>query len=58
MRKVITISGGKITIPKKMRDKYGLKNGDQLVIKNESGRIVIKALDLEKGEDDFGGDDR
>jgi AbrB family looped-hinge helix DNA binding protein len=54
MRDVITLSGGKITIPKKMRDEYGLEEGDKLIIKDDDGKFVIKALSLRNGERDFG----
>jgi len=51
MREVIKVSGGKITIPKKIRKKFGIKDGDKLVIKNEKGKIVI--LKPKIGEEKF-----
>ncbi|MHA1983098.1 MAG: AbrB/MazE/SpoVT family DNA-binding domain-containing protein [Candidatus Hodarchaeales archaeon] len=33
---------GRITLPKSIRDKYGLEIGDELVIEESEGEIVIK----------------
>ena len=32
---------GKITIPKKIRDKYNLKSGIELMIKENNGSLII-----------------
>lgn len=50
MREVIKVSGGKITIPKGIREKFGISDGDKLVIKNENGKIVILKPKIEAEE--------
>jgi len=33
---------GRITLPKIIRDKFGLKNGDELIVDESDGNLVIK----------------
>lgn len=33
---------GQVTIPKEIRDKQGIKGGDQVEIKEEDGSVIIK----------------
>lgn len=47
-KKVISVSkGGKITIPREYREKLGIKNGDQIVIENRGGELVLLKLKIE-----------
>lgn len=54
MPKMITVSkGGKITIPKELRDEFDVTEGDQLLIEKTNGNLVIKGYESTnlKGED-------
>ena len=33
---------GQITIPQALREKFGIQDGDEVVIREESGKLVIK----------------
>lgn len=33
---------GQVTIPKELRDRFGIRGGDEVVIHEESGRLVIE----------------
>ena len=33
---------GQVTIPKKLRERFGIKGGDDVVIHEESGKLVIE----------------
>lgn len=46
MSKVIKVTQGKITIPKEMRKKYGIEDGDELVIEDNGGELVLKAPEI------------
>ena len=36
------LSGYRITLPKKIRERFGIKVGDEVIIDVENGKIVIK----------------
>jgi len=38
------ISGGRVTIPKKMRDDIGLKDGDMTRVRVDNGQIIIEKI--------------
>ncbi len=42
MREVKVLSKGQITLPKNVRKKLGIKNGDSLVLEEEKDKIVLK----------------
>ncbi len=42
MQAVKVLPKGQITLPKKVRKKLGIKEGDSLVIEEEKDRIVLK----------------
>ena len=51
MYEIKVTSKGQVTIPKKLREKMGLKPGDYLEIKEESeGYLINKKVDKEKIE--------
>jgi len=33
--------GGKVTIPKKIREKFDLEEGDTIYFENENGKLVV-----------------
>lgn len=33
---------GQVTIPKELRDRFGIRGGDEVVIHEESGKLVIE----------------
>ena len=35
---------GQTTIPREIREKYGIKEGDNLVITDEDGKLVLKHI--------------
>jgi len=35
---------GQTTIPREIREKYGIKEGDDLIISDEYGKIVLKHI--------------
>ena len=40
---VITLSGkGQVVIPKEIRQKYNLKKGDRLLVREVSGKIILE----------------
>ncbi|MCJ7450427.1 MAG: AbrB/MazE/SpoVT family DNA-binding domain-containing protein [Candidatus Nanohaloarchaeota archaeon QJJ-9] len=41
-------SKGQITIPKKIREKEEISEGDQLLVQEKEGRIVIEKAELDK----------
>ena len=46
MYKEKVLSGYRITLPKKIRERFGIKIGDEVTIDVEDGKIVIKVKDL------------
>ncbi len=43
MNKVVTISNrGTITLPKELRQKYGLRAGEQIVIEESEGGLLLR----------------
>jgi len=40
------LSGYRITLPKKIRERFGIKVGDEVIIDVENGKIVIKVRDV------------
>ncbi len=42
MRKVKVLPKGQITLPKKVRKKLGIKEGDSLVLEEEKDKIILK----------------
>ena len=44
--------GGRVTIPKAIRDGLGIREGDELVISVEDGKIVIEKMDFDINEFD------
>ena len=46
MYKEKILSGYRITLPKKIRERFGIKIGDEVTIDVENGRIVIKMEDI------------
>ena len=52
MTKVIVTRNAQITLPKKLREKLGIKEGDKVNIHLDEGRIVIEAGET-SFEDDF-----
>ena len=41
-------SKGQITIPKELREKLDLKQGDKLVLVEEDGNIILRKVSLEE----------
>lgn len=41
-------SKGQITIPKELREKLDLKQGDKLVLVEENGNIIMRKVSLEE----------
>ncbi|KXA88525.1 AbrB family transcriptional regulator [candidate division MSBL1 archaeon SCGC-AAA259D14] len=37
---------GQVTIPKRIRDKEGIEGGDEVVVKDEGGLIIIEKREL------------
>ena len=33
---------GQVTIPKELRDRFGLRGGDEVIVREDDGRIVIE----------------
>lgn len=46
MYKGKVLSGYRITLPKKIRERFGIKVGDDVIIDVEDGKIVIKVRDI------------
>lgn len=46
MYKEKILSGYRITLPKKIRERLGIKIGDEVTIDVEDGKIVIKVKDI------------
>ena len=44
--------GGRVTIPKAIRDNLGIREGDELVISVEDSKIVIEKMDFDINEFD------
>ncbi|WP_252901513.1 AbrB/MazE/SpoVT family DNA-binding domain-containing protein [Vulcanisaeta sp. JCM 14467] len=44
--------GGRVTIPKAIRDNLGIREGDELVIGIEDSKIVIEKMDFDINEFD------
>ncbi|MBI5050487.1 MAG: AbrB/MazE/SpoVT family DNA-binding domain-containing protein [Nitrospirae bacterium] len=42
MQAVKVLPKGQITLPKKVRKNFGIKEGDSLVLEEEKGKIVLK----------------
>ncbi len=43
---VIRLSGkGQLVIPSEIRDKYNLRKGDRLLVREEAGEIVLRPLE-------------
>lgn len=40
------LSGYRITLPKKIRERFDIKVGDEVIIDVEDGKIVIKVGDI------------
>lgn len=43
-------SNGQVTIPKEIREKENLEEGDSVIIQDTSGTITVNKLDEEKAE--------
>lgn len=41
-------SKGQVTIPKELREKLGLQQGDKLVLVEEDGNIILRKVSLEE----------
>lgn len=43
---MITLSGkGQIVIPKQIRQKYNLRQGDRFMVKDENGKIILEPME-------------
>lgn len=53
---------GQITIPKDLRERFGIRGGDEVVVRSEDDKIVIaqRTVDdrLEEGYEEWSGRDR
>lgn len=38
---------GQVTIPKELRERFGIRGGDEVVVREEDGKIVIEKSTLE-----------
>jgi AbrB family looped-hinge helix DNA binding protein len=37
---------GQVTIPKELRERFGIRGGDEVVVREEDGRIVIETASV------------
>lgn len=36
---------GQVTVPKELRERFGIRGGDEVVVREDEGRIVIETVD-------------